>query len=184
VPGPRPPGIWRFTSPVQPEEKEADLLDFSSAKQRLVALNPRAEEAEILHTNLYVVHQRVAETFHRQRVLLVGDAAHVNNPLGGMGMNFGIHDAASVASQLAAVFAGGDAEALLSLYDRQRRHVAHAFLQTMTIQNKALLEERDPACRAERLEEMRSIAEDPERARKHLIRTSMLESVRVAAAIT
>ena len=183
VPGPGPPGVWRFTSPVRPEETEADLLDFAQAKRRLVELNPRAEHAEILHTNLYVVHQRVAATFHRERVLLVGDAAHINNPLGGMGMNFGIHDAASVAKQLAAVYAGGDPEALLSLYDRQRRHVAHAFLQTMSIQNKALLEERDPACRAERLEEMRSIAEDPERARAHLMRTSMLESVRVAAAI-
>ena len=183
VPGPRPPGVWRFTSPVRPEESEADLLDFASAKRRLVALNPRAEHAEILHTNLYVVHQRVAATFHRGRVLLVGDAAHVNNPLGGMGMNFGIHDAASVSNQLGAVFAGGDPEALLSLYDRQRRHVAHAFLQTMSIQNKALLEERDPAVRAERLEEMRSIASDPQRARAHQIQTSMLESVRAAASI-
>lgn len=184
VPGPAPPGIWRFTSPVLPEETEAELLDFTSAKRRLVALNAKAEDAEILHTNLYVVHQRVAETFHRGRVLLVGDAAHINNPLGGMGMNFGIHDAASVARHLTEVFAGGDPEALLGRYDRQRRHVAHAFLQTMSIQNKALLEERDPACRAERLQEMRSISEDPERARTHLLRTSMLESVRVAANIS
>jgi 3-(3-hydroxy-phenyl)propionate hydroxylase len=183
VPGPRPPGIWRFTSPARPEETEAELLDFVAAKRRLVALNARAESATILHTNLYVVHQRVAATFHRDRVLLVGDAAHINNPLGGMGMNFGIHDAASAARQLGAVFAGGDAHELLGLYDRQRRHVAHAFLQTMSIQNKALLEERDPACRTERLEEMRSIAGDPQRARAHMMRTSMLESVRVAAGI-
>ena len=183
VPGPRPPGIWRFTSPVRPEESEAELLDFASAKRRLVALNPQAEQADILHTNLYVVHQRVASTFHRGRVLLVGDAAHVNNPLGGMGMNFGIHDAASVANQLGAVVAGGDQEALLSLYDRQRRHVAHAFLQSMTMQNKALLEEQDPAVRAERLQDMQGIADDPQRARAHLLRTSMLESVRAAASI-
>lgn len=183
VPGPRPPGIWRFTSPVKPEEEEDELLDFDSAKRRLLALNPNAEKAEILHTNLYVVHQRVASTFHKGRVLLVGDAAHVNNPLGGMGMNFGIHDAASVAEQLGAVFAGGDAEALLSLFDRQRRHVAHAFLQSMSIQNKATLEERDPASRARRLEEMQATADDPERARAHLMRTSMLESIRAAAAI-
>lgn len=183
VPGPGPPGVWRFTSPARPEEAEADLLDFASAKRRLVDLNPRAAHAEILHTNLYVVHQRVASTFREGRVLLLGDAAHVNNPLGGMGMNFGIHDAAAAATQLSAVFAGGDPDALLSRYDRQRRHVAHAFLQTMTIQNKALLEERDPACRAGRLQEMRSIADDPERARAHLIKTSMLESVRVAASI-
>ena len=183
VPGPRPPGIWRFTSPVRPEEEEAELLDFGSAKRRLLALNANAEDAEILHTNLYVVHQRVASTFHKGRVLLIGDAAHVNNPLGGMGMNFGIHDAASVSRQLIEVFGGGDPHKLLPRFDRQRRHVAHAFLQTMSIQNKALLEEQDPDCRTQRLEEMQSTANDPDRARAHLLRTSMLESIRAAAAI-
>ena len=184
VPGEGPPGLWRFTSPTRAEEEEAELLDFTSAKRRLVEFNPRAANADIIHTNLYVVHQRVAAQFHKGRILLAGDAAHVNNPLGGMGMNFGIHDAASAARQLCAVFAGGDAEALLSLYDRQRRHVAHAFLQSMSIQNKALLEERDPTCRAQRLAEMSDIARDPERARVHMMRTSMLDSVRVAAGIS
>lgn len=183
VPGPRPPGIWRFTSPVRPEESEVELLDFECARHRLAALNPGAASAEILHTNLYVVHQRVAETFHRGRVLLVGDAAHINNPLGGMGMNFGIHDAASATKQLLSVLGGGDPTVLLSRYDRQRRHVAHAFLQSMSIQNKNLLEERDPAVRARKLSEMRDLAATPERARAHLLKTSMLESIRVAATI-
>ena len=56
---------------------------------------------EIAHTTLYKVHQRVAKTFRLGRAFLVGDAAHINNPLGGMGMNGGIHDAVNLAARLA-----------------------------------------------------------------------------------
>jgi 3-(3-hydroxy-phenyl)propionate hydroxylase len=146
------------------------------------ALIPQPGAFEVVHTNLYAVHQRVATCFRQGRVLLAGDAAHVNNPLGGMGMNFGIHDAVLAAERLAAVLDGG-ADALLDRYDRQRRHVAEAFLQAMTIANKKTLEEKDPALRATRQAELRAIAADPDRARAYLLRTSMIEGVRAAAAV-
>jgi 3-(3-hydroxy-phenyl)propionate hydroxylase len=112
----------------------------------------------------------------------VGDAAHVNNPLGGMGMNFGIHDSVSLAEKLTRVLDGASDD-LLDLYDRQRRHVANAFLQAMTIQNKRVLEEKDPARREERLNELRRIAADPQKARTFLLRTSMIEGLQAAAQI-
>jgi 3-(3-hydroxy-phenyl)propionate hydroxylase len=110
------------------------------------------------------VHQRVAATYRAGRALLAGDAAHVNNPLGGMGMNFGIHDAVSLADKLSRVL-NGESEDLLDLYDRQRRYVANAFLQAMTIQNKRVLEEKDPQKRNERMQEMRETVADPAKAR-------------------
>jgi 3-(3-hydroxy-phenyl)propionate hydroxylase len=137
----------------------------------------------VVHTNLYAVHQRVATRFRRGRVLLAGDAAHVNNPLGGMGMNFGVHDAILAAQRIAAVLDGG-ADDLLDRYDRQRRHVAEAFLQAMTIANKKNLEEKDPVARSARLAELRATAADPAKARAHLLKTSMIEGVRAAAAVT
>jgi 3-(3-hydroxy-phenyl)propionate hydroxylase len=183
VPGKRPPGLWRVVFPTHPDAPEAELLSFETAQQRLQRFLPRTEPYEIVHTNLYQVHQRVAGTFRKGRVLLAGDAAHINNPLGGMGMNFGIHDAANAAEKLAAVLDGHADPALLDRYDRQRRHVANAFLQAMTIQNKKVMEERDPAVRAANQAELRHTVADAAKARAYLMRTSMIEGVRTAAGI-
>jgi 3-(3-hydroxy-phenyl)propionate hydroxylase len=182
VPAKGPPGLWRIVFPTDPAATEAGLLDFAAARDRVRGLIPQPGTFEVVHTNLYAVHQRVAATFRKGRVLLAGDAAHVNNPLGGMGMNFGIHDAILAAERIAAVLDGG-AEDLLARYDRQRRHVAEAFLQAMTIANKKTLEEKDPAARAARLAELRATAADPARARAHLLKTSMIEGVRAAGQV-
>lgn len=183
VPGDAPPGVWRVVFPTDPQATDEALMDHVAARQRLERFIPRAKPYEITHTNLYKVHQRVAQTFRRGRVLLIGDAAHINNPLGGMGMNFGIHDARNLADKLGRVILEGADVSLLDLYDRQRRGVATAFLQAMTIQNKKVLEEKDPEVAARRREELRRTAADPALAKAHLLRTSMIEGVRAAAAI-
>jgi 3-(3-hydroxy-phenyl)propionate hydroxylase len=183
VPGKGPPGLWRVVFPTPPEASVEELLDFTTAQARLDGFIPTSEAHPIVHTNLYTVHQRVADTYRRGRAVLAGDAAHVNNPLGGMGMNFGIHDAVSLAGTLTRVL-GGASDDLLDLYDRQRRHVAKTFLQSMTIQNKRALEEKDLVKRQERLDEMRAIAADPAKSRGFLMRTSMFEGLQAASQVT
>jgi len=183
VPGKGPPGLWRVVFPTRPEEHEADLLDHSNAETKLKAFIQPDQPFGISHTNLYTVHQRVASTYRRGRVLLVGDAAHVNNPLGGMGMNFGIHDAVSLADKLARVMNGSATQDLLDLYDRQRRYVAKSFLQTMTIQNKNFIEEKDETVRRTRLDELRGIATDRDKSRAYLLRTSMIEGLKASQEI-
>jgi 3-(3-hydroxy-phenyl)propionate hydroxylase len=183
VPGRGPPGLWRVVFPTPPEMTVEELLDYKTARERLHGFIPASEPYSIVHTNLYTVHQRVADTYRRGRALLAGDAAHVNNPLGGMGMNFGIHDAVSLAGTLARVLDGASDD-LLDLYDRRRRYVADAFLQSMTIQNKRVLEERDSAKRRERMDEMRAIAADPVKSCSFLMRTSMFEGLQAASQIT
>jgi 3-(3-hydroxy-phenyl)propionate hydroxylase len=179
VPGSGPPGVWRVVFPTSPEATPEELLDHANAERKLQGFIPTGHPYRILHTNLYTVHQRVATSYRRGRVLLAGDAAHVNNPLGGMGMNFGIHDAVSLAEKLVRVL-DGEPDDLLDLYDRQRRHVANAFLQAMTIQNKRVLEEKDPVVRKERMQEMREIAADPVKSHSFLMRTAMFEGLRAA----
>ena len=139
---------------------------------------------EILHRNLYGVHQRVAAAFRKGRVMLAGDAAHVNNPVGGMGMNSGIHDGLNLAEKLARIWRGADAEALLALYDRQRRPMATKYVQAQSIRNKELLEEADPVLRRQRLDELARTAEDPAKAKAFLRRSALITMLEEANRIT
>ena len=144
---------------------------------------PSPQAYEIIHRNLYVTHQRVAETFRKGRVLLAGDAAHVDNPIGGMGLKGGIQDAVNLSDKIVRIMRDGAAERLLDLYNLQRRTLAIEFVQEQSIANKKRLEARDPAVRARNLDELRASAADPERARQFLLRTSMIASQRRAEAM-
>ena len=131
-----------------------------------------------------MVHQRVAATFRQGRVILAGDAAHLNSPIGAMGMNSGIHDAVNLAANMLRVLNGEEDEGALDRYVRQRRHVAVEHVQTATIANKKNMEQRDPETRRKYREEMQRAAEDPVLAKKFLMRTSLIDSVRDAAKIS
>jgi 3-(3-hydroxy-phenyl)propionate hydroxylase len=159
-------------------------MSDTGVQARMQSFFPSPRAYDIVHRNLYVTHQRVAETFRKGRVLLAGDAAHVNNPIGGMGLNGGIQDAANLADKLAQVMLEGAPDELLDLYSRQRRTVAVEFVQEQSIANKKRLEARDPEARRRNLGELREIAADPARARQFLLRTSMLASQKRADAIT
>jgi 3-(3-hydroxy-phenyl)propionate hydroxylase len=178
-----PPGLWRTVFPTEPAETDADILCEAGVQARLNKFFPAPLPYEVLHRNLYVTHQRVAASFRHGRVLLAGDAAHVNNPIGGMGLNGGIQDAVNLADKLARILMGGYSERLLDLYDRQRRTVAVEFVQEQSIANKKRLEAADPEQRRRNLDELRAIAADPARARQFLLRTSMIESQRRAERI-
>jgi 3-(3-hydroxy-phenyl)propionate hydroxylase len=133
--------------------------------------------------NSYAVAQRVAATFRKGRVLLAGDSAHLNSPIGAMGMNSGIHDAVNLAENLIRVLRGEESDAALDRYVRQRRQVATAHVQTATIANKQNLEQRDPIKRQHYRDEMRRRAEDPALAKAFLMRTALIDSLRDAAKI-
>ncbi len=159
-------------------------MSDEAVQRRLQKFFARSEPYEIVHRNLYVTHQRVAETFVKGRVLLAGDAAHVNNSIGGMGLNGGLQDAACLAEKLANVILDEAPESELALYDKQRRTVTHEFVQQQTIANKKRLEARDPETRKRNLTELAQTAADPEKAREFLLRTSMIAMQRRANSIT
>ena len=178
-----PPGLWRTVFPTDPAQAESDLMSDAGVQARLQKFFPAPKPYEVVHRNLYVTHQRVAATFRKGRVLLAGDAAHVNNPIGGMGLNGGIQDAVNLVGKLARILLDGKSDRLLDLYDRQRRTIAVEFVQEQSIANKKRLEARDPEARRENLGELKEIAADPVRARQFLLRSAMIISQQRAAAM-
>ncbi len=175
------PGMWRMMFPIAPEVSDDTATSREFAKRTLATVQPTVRDQDIVHVTLYRVHQRVAKTFRVGRAFLAGDAAHINNPLGGMGMNGGIHDAINLTGRLARVWHGAAGDDELDRYDRQRRLVTLEYVQKHTIQNKRNLEATDPAEQARFRAEMRKIAADPALTRDYLMRISMIASLTRAA---
>lgn len=178
-----PPGLWRVAFPSAPDEAEEEVLDAARVEARMQGFQPKPGTYEIAYKSIYRVHQRVASSWRAGRVVLAGDAAHLNNPLGGFGLNSGIHDAINLGDKLARVWRGEADASLIDLYARQRRHATIEQVQAMSIRNKRLLEERDPAVQRRNMEQMVATAADPVRAREHLLNTSMIAGLARATAI-
>ena len=100
------PGFCRVMFPVRRDESDQIAVRPAFVESLMSTIVPGLSGYEVAHVTLYEVHQRVAKTFRLGRVLLAGDAAHINNPLGGMGMNGGIHDAINLTTRLAEVWHG------------------------------------------------------------------------------
>lgn len=177
------PAVWRVVLPTREGEDPEALLTDASVQARLNRLLPQERPYEVATRSLYTVHQRIATTFRRGRAIIAGDAAHVNSPIGGMGMNSGVHDAMNLGAKLQAILQRGAPLEVLDRYSRQRRHVAVNHTKAHTERNKKLLAEQDPAVRRKNHDEIHRAAEDPALARQFLLRTSLIQSVREAEAI-
>ena len=178
------PDYWRFLFPISMEMTKEEAFDDEFLEDRLQHLAPYAKKYRIQLRTLYAVNQRVAETYRAGRILLAGDSAHVNNPLGGMGMNGGIHDGINLAGKLARIYQNGETDELLDLYDRQRRPIAIEYVQAQTIRNKKNLEETDPKVRKQRQKQLRDVADNVDKARELLLQTSMINGLERSEAIT
>jgi len=178
-----PPDRWRVHFPTRPDDDDAALTRPEVLQARLQRFLPTGKAFEIVNCNVYAVHQRVARKFRVGRAILAGDSAHVNSPIGAMGMNSGIHDAFNLADKLIAIMRGETDDGVLDRYERQRRHVALEHTQAQTMRNKRLLAEQDPAVRRRNHDELRRTAEDPALARTFLLRSSLIESLRQAEQI-
>jgi 3-(3-hydroxy-phenyl)propionate hydroxylase len=170
--------VWRAMFPTRAEESEADILSDAGIERRLQRVHARSGRYEIVHRTLYSVHQRVAQAYRKGRVFLAGDAAHLNNPLGGMGMNGGIHDGFNLAAKLAAVIRGEADEGELERYERQRRPVALEYVNTITIANKRNLEMQDAEAQKRWRAELARAMADRAAEREYMLKLSMIASLR------
>ena len=171
------PDLWRVMFPIKENEDDALALIADFAQSLMSGIVAGIARYEVAHVTLYRVHQRVASSFRAGRAFLAGDAAHVNNPLGGMGMNGGIHDAMNLTSRIVKVSRGEAADDELDRYDRQRRLVTLEYIQDQTIRNKKNMESDGAAF----IRELQAVTADKARARDYLIRASMIASLRRAA---
>jgi 3-(3-hydroxy-phenyl)propionate hydroxylase len=174
-------GLWRVLFPTRTGETDTQALYDEAVQRRLQNFFPKAGDYPVAHRNIYNVHQRVAAAFRKGRVFLAGDSAHVNNPLGGLGLNFGIHDAVELASLLGQVMRGAAPDGILDGYDQRRRPLNIEYVQQQTIANKKRLEEKDPAVRARNNAALRATAADPAAHRAYLLKASLIESRRKSA---
>ncbi|MES1978075.1 MAG: FAD-dependent monooxygenase [Pseudomonadota bacterium] len=180
----RVPTLWRVLVPAAESQSDEYLLSDEKKNAIFQGLIGHGEEVKTKHRTIYRVHQRVATTFRVNRVLLAGDAAHLNNPLGGLGMNSGIHDVWNLTDKLLQIFQqGGNADALLDLYDRQRRTIMNEFVQTQTIKNKKALETSAENRQSQAESEMARIVGDREARRNYMLEQSMHNSLKRAEAL-
>ncbi|AMO73435.1 FAD-dependent oxidoreductase [Sphingorhabdus sp. M41] len=176
----RVPGLWRVLVPQNIEASDNDVMSDARKDKVFSELLGTKDIIDTKHRTCYRVHQRVAKTFRSGRVMLAGDAAHLNNPLGGFGMNSGIHDAMNLSEKLEKIFHNnGDADALLDKYDRQRRTVTHEFIQKQTLANK---EAFDGSLNG-REALMENLMNHPEKRHRYMMEQAMFFSLERAAEI-
>ncbi len=176
-------GSWRVLFPTGESESDDEVMSDARTQQRLQAVWKRAEPYDTVHRTIYKVHQRVAAGYRQGRAFLAGDAAHINNPLGGMGMNGGLHDAINLARKLVAIERGEADAAVLELYERQRRPIAVEYINANTERNRKLMSERDPAARKASQDQICRTAADPVSAKAFLLKSSMIDALRAAERI-
>lgn len=174
----RTPSLWRVLLPTDPSMTDEQIKDPALMEQRLQKLCPKDTPYDVAHATAYRVHQRVAKEYVKGRAFLAGDSAHLNNPLGGMGMNGGVHDAVNLVEKLIPVWRGEADLDSMQRYERQRRQVCIDTVQEQSMRNRKMMAENDPEARARYHDELRAIVADPVRHKDFLMRSSMLQSLR------
>src|SRR5882757_2278990 len=178
----RLPEAWRASLYARDGQTVDDALTDEGLQELLLDIVPDAGRVEVLERRPYRIHRRLAQTYRKGCVFLAGDAAHLNSPSGGMGMNGGIHDAFNLAEKLLAVVRDGVDDRILDRYERQRRPIAEEEIIEQSHRNRTRMRERDPQRRHQMLEELQRTIDDPRRLKAYLLKSSMIDGLRRAAA--
>lgn len=175
----RLPDLWRCSVYAAAGETIEQALEPERIQTKLKRIIPSQDHFEILEIRPYRIHQRIIEHYRIGRVLMAGDAAHINSPSGGMGMNCGVHDAFNLTDKLARIYRG-ESTALLDLYSRQRQPIAKEEILGQAHRNRTRMLEPDEEERTRTLRDLQATVADPVRAREYLLRSSMITGLRKA----
>lgn len=177
------PGLWRVLFPADANATESDLKAPENIQALLQGLAAKDTPFNIAHVTLYRVHQRVAKNYRIGNAIIAGDAAHLNNPLGGMGMNGGLHDVFNLCPKLVEIVRNGAEDGLLDLYERQRRDITIEFILSQTLQNKKNIEQTSEQQRLQHIADLQNMTRNPEKYIGFLRRNNMLDALARANAI-
>lgn len=173
----RTPEHWRAMFPVREGVSDEEALSMENVQTKMQTIGEKQGAWPILHTTIYRVHQRVANSYRFGRVFLAGDAAHINNPLGGLGMNSGIHDVYHLAPILAGRLADTHEDKDLDSYDVYRRQVSEEYVAVETDKNWRRLRETDEVERRRQQQELKEIVADPTQHLEYVRGACMLSEV-------
>lgn len=179
----RVPGRWRVSIYPREDMPIDDQLTEEAIEASLQQIVSRPERYDIIEKRPYRVHQRIVPRYGEGRVWLAGDAAHLNSPTGGMGLNGGIHDAFELSAALIDVIVKGADIGRIALYDRRRRPMAREQILAQSDRNRARMRERDDTKRREILAGLQALIRDRNQLYAYMLKTSMIEGLRQAAAV-
>ena len=180
------PNQWR-ASLYFPENMSTDaVLADQHIQKQLHNICPINGSFTILDKRVYRVHQRIVSRYDHGRIALAGDAAHINSPSGGMGMNGGLHDAHNLTEKLNEILSrknNRNYDDLLDLYSRQRKPIAEQQIIKQADENRKRMTEKNRRKRQQSLDELRAITKDPIKCKNFLMKSSMFEGLRQASEI-
>ncbi|MDH7795943.1 MULTISPECIES: NAD(P)/FAD-dependent oxidoreductase [unclassified Beijerinckia] len=177
------PGRWRVSIYPREDLPIEEQLGDKMLRQSMDDILPRGDAWELGEKRDYRVHQRIVPRYYNGRLALAGDAAHLNSPSGGMGLNGGLHDAFELARALKDMLHGGAPLERLDLYDRRRRPIARDQILAQADRNRARMREKDQDRRLEMLHDLQKIVADREQLTDYLLKSSMIDGLRQSAAI-
>ena len=175
--------VWRVGFSPKPGQSHEDALQPEQIQARLQEIHARQGPYEIAHAEAYTIHRRITDRFRVGRMVLAGDAAHLNSPSGGMGMNSGIHDARNLCDKLSRILLRDEDESLLDRYSRQRRSTALDEVQVKADRNYRRHRVKGERNRAEVWAEFKRLTNDRRSMTEFLMESSMLQSLENAELI-
>lgn len=142
----RQPDMWRVLWPIPPDSPEPE----GSEVERKLRLAVGDRPLRILNVVTYKVHHRVAERWNVGRTFLLGDAAHLITPVGGLGASTGIMDANNLLWKIAWAIRGLAGPTLLDTYEEERRPIAEFIASGLADRNRSMMRMKNPLKRAAR----------------------------------
>jgi 3-(3-hydroxy-phenyl)propionate hydroxylase/6-hydroxy-3-succinoylpyridine 3-monooxygenase len=141
------------------------------------AVLPGDKQYELVQYSPYRMHQRTVSSMRVGRVVLAGDAAHITNPTGGMGLTSGLFDSYVLYEALAAVIQGEVGDEVLDRYSEERRRV---FMEQASPQasafKKLVYNCTDPDELARHVAGLRAMSKDKDLQRQVNLETLKLET--------